>query len=100
MKAAVLHGPNDLRIEERPRPHASPGEVVVSVAASGLCSSDVHRIRTADVPSLPVVPGHEFSGVVVEMGDGADDLTGVRTMTFANGLFSINHQAFRSRTPR
>ena len=78
MKAAVLHGPNDLRLEDRPRPRPGPGEALVRVAASGLCSSDVHRIRTADVPNLPVVPGHEFSGVVVETGDGGDDLTGTR----------------------
>lgn len=82
MKAAVLHGPNDLRIEDRPRPRPGPGEALVRVVASGLCSSDVHRIRTADVPNLPVVPGHEFSGEVVETGDGADDLTGTRVAVY------------------
>lgn len=82
MKAAVLHGPNDLRVEDRPRPRPCPGEALVRVVASGVCSSDVYRIRTADVPNLPVVPGHEFSGVVVETGDGADDLTGTRVAVY------------------
>jgi len=82
MKAAVLHGPNDLRVEDRPRPRSGPGDVVVRVAASGVCSSDVHRIRTADVPNLPVVPGHEFAGVVVETGDGIEDLDGTRVAVY------------------
>ena len=82
MKAAVLHGPNDLRIEERPRPQPGPGEVLIRVAASGVCSSDVHRIQSADVPNLPVVPGHEFSGVVVKTGDGVEDLSGARVAVY------------------
>jgi L-iditol 2-dehydrogenase len=82
MKAAVLHGPNDLRIEERPRPRPSRGEVLVRVAASGVCSSDVHRIRAGDVPHLPVVPGHEFSGVVVEAGDDVKDIVGTRVAVY------------------
>jgi L-iditol 2-dehydrogenase len=82
MKAAVLYGPNDLRVEDRPRPRPGPGEALVRVVASGLCSSDVNRIRAADVPNLPLVPGHEFSGVVAEMGDGADNLTGTRVAVY------------------
>jgi len=54
----------------------------VRVAASGVCSSDVHRIRAADVPHVPVVPGHEFSGVVVEAGDDAKDIVGTRVAVY------------------
>jgi len=82
MKAVVLHGPNDLCVEDRPRPRPSRGEVLVQVAASGVCSSDVHRIRAGDVPHLPVVPGHEFSGKVVEAGDDLDGLIGKRVAVY------------------
>ena len=82
MKAAVLHGPNDLRVEDRPHPRPGPGEALVRVAASGVCSSDVHRIRVADVTHLPVVPGHEFAGTVVETGDAAENLNGTRVAVY------------------
>ena len=52
------------------------------MAASGVCSSDVHRIRAADVPRLPVVPGHEFSGTVAEAGDDLLDVVGTRVAVY------------------
>ena len=98
MKAAVLYGPEDLRVEERPRPEPGPGEVLVRVAASGICSSDVHRIRAADVPHLPVVPGHEFSGVVIETGDDVENLTGTRVAVYpllwCGSCPSCRHQTY------
>jgi L-iditol 2-dehydrogenase len=78
MKAAVLHGPNDLRIEERPRPRPGPGQVLVQVRASGVCNSDLHRVAAADVPKLPLVIGHEFAGRVAETGPGAQVAVGAR----------------------
>ncbi|HEX7125548.1 MAG TPA: alcohol dehydrogenase catalytic domain-containing protein [Thermodesulfobacteriota bacterium] len=70
-RAAVLYGPEDLRVVEVERPGAGPGEVVVRVMATALCGSDVHaylgrlpRIR------FPQILGHELAGVVVEAGAG------------------------------
>ncbi len=68
MRAAVYRSNRDVRIEERPRPAAGPGELVFRVEASGVCGSDVmewYRIRKA-----PVVLGHEVAGEVVEAGEG------------------------------
>ena len=68
MRAAVFVGPGEpLRIEDRQRPDAGPGEVVVCVAYCGICGSDLHATEANPVP-LPagVVLGHEFSGTVVE----------------------------------
>ena len=75
MRAAVLHAPGDVRIEERDRPSPGPREVLVEVTAVGVCGSDIHyyehgRIGSAIVKS-PMVLGHESAGHVVELGEGA-----------------------------
>ncbi len=72
-RAAVLHGPHDLRVEDRPMPAPGPGEVLVEVRAVGVCGSDVHYYehgRIGDfVVSEPLVLGHEAMGVVVGGGE-------------------------------
>ena len=77
MKAAVFHGPGDLRVAEMPRPQITDAEVLVQVAACALCGSDLrtyrHGARNID---KPVVLGHELSGTIVEVGAG---VTGYRT---------------------
>ena len=68
MRAAVYYGNRDIRVEERPAPHAGAGELVFRVMASGVCGSDVmewYRLAKA-----PVVLGHEVAGVVEEVGAG------------------------------
>ena len=74
MRAAVLRGVRDLFIEERPVPRANAGEVLVHVAAVGVCGSDVHYFehgRIGDfVVEAPMVLGHESSGVIVSVGEG------------------------------
>ena len=74
MIAAVLHGPHDLRIEQRPVPAPSEGEVLVRILSVGVCGSDVHYYehgRIADfVVRSPLVLGHESSGQIVEVGQG------------------------------
>ena len=68
MRVAVYYRNNDVRIEERPVPAISPGELLVKVLASGICGSDVmewYRIRKA-----PLVLGHEIAGEITAVGDG------------------------------
>jgi propanol-preferring alcohol dehydrogenase len=72
MKAAVLenyHQPLVVRDIDVPPP--GPGEVTVQVKACGLCQTDIH-ISEGKIPTvtLPLVPGHEFAGVVAEIGPG------------------------------
>ena len=88
MRAARYHGVRDIRIEELPDPTPEAGEVLVKVAHNGICGSDLHEYYSAPtfIPvdphpltgaHVPVVLGHEFSGTVVEVGDGVDpDLVG------------------------
>ncbi len=74
MTAAVLYAPRDLRIEQRPIPTPSEGEVLVRVLSVGVCGSDVHYYehgRIGDfVVRSPLVLGHESSGEIVDVGDG------------------------------
>lgn len=64
--------PGLLRLVDKPRPAAGPGDVVVAVAAAGVCGTDLH-ILDGDFPyEPPVTLGHEFAGTVVEVGEGVD----------------------------
>jgi len=78
MRAAVLRGVGDMVVEERPVPEAGPGEVLVRVAAVGVCGSDTHyyehgRIGRFVVDS-PLVLGHEAAGEVAALGPGVTSL--------------------------
>ena len=88
MKGAVYYGPRDLRIEDVPEPTPAPGQVLIEVARNGICGSDLHTYlgaskggATMHVPG--VVLGHEFAGVVTDVGDGVDDLAVGTTVAVA-----------------
>lgn len=70
MKAAVLHANEDIRYEEYPTPQTKPGTIMVRVRASGICGSDIPRVLHNGAHFFPIVLGHEFSGDVVEVGEG------------------------------
>ncbi|GAA4094798.1 2,3-butanediol dehydrogenase [Actinomadura miaoliensis] len=87
MKAARFHGRGDIRIDDVPEPRTLPGTVLVEVEWCGICGTDLHEylegpifVPPAGAPhpltgeTLPVTLGHEFAGVVREVGDGVDDL--------------------------
>ncbi len=72
MNAFVLHGRNDLRLEQRPVPDVASDSVLIRVVRAGICGSDMHYYgegRVGDfVPQMPFVLGHEISGEIVECG--------------------------------
>ena len=68
MKVAVLHGPEDLRLDETPKPEAGPGDIVIKVAAAGICGTDLHFRHMGPRFPEPMALGHEFAGEVVEAG--------------------------------
>ena len=77
MKAAVVHAFGEpLRIEEVPVPTPGPGQILVSIKASGVCHTDLHA---ADgdwpvKPTLPFIPGHEGVGFVAAAGSGVTNV--------------------------
>ena len=71
MKAAILHGPEDLRVQDVPEPAAGPGEVLVRVEAATTCGTDVKMWRRGH-PILPPYPapfGHEMAGIRADTGE-------------------------------
>lgn len=70
MKAAVLYGNEDIRYDDYETPVTGPGTVKVRIRATGICGSDVPRVLHQGAHFYPVVLGHEFSGDVVEVGEG------------------------------
>lgn len=83
MRAAVLHGVEDLRVEDVPEPVLRDGDVLVAVAYNGICGSDlglVHSFGVSEHPHPltgacgPQILGHEFSGVVHAVGADVTDI--------------------------
>ncbi len=107
MKAAVVCANEDVRYLDYEEPVPGPGEVKVKVAASGICGSDIPRVLQGGVHFYPIVLGHEFSGDVVEVGEGVtkvkvgDRVTGAPLLPCMkcddcqNGNFSLcKHYSF------
>lgn len=70
MKAAVVVANEDVQYLEIPEPEVKPGYVKIKVRYSGICGSDIPRALHNGVHFYPIVLGHEFSGDVVEIGEG------------------------------
>ena len=68
MKAAVITGIGNISVETVPDPICGPKDVILEVIASGICGTDLHILQGEFAPSLPIIPGHEFSGVITEIG--------------------------------
>jgi len=68
MRAVQYYSNDDVRVVELPQPSAGPGELLVRVAACGVCASDVMEWYMR--PRAPLFIGHEPSGTVVEVGEG------------------------------
>jgi len=74
MKAVVFEQPNEIVIADRPRPVPANDEVLVKVAACGICGTDLHILRGEFLAEYPLIPGHEFAGTVAQVGRAAGDL--------------------------
>ena len=75
MRAAVVHGADDIRIEEISTPVPSTGEVLVRVRGSGVCATDVKILGGNGLPKhLPTILGHEIAGTIEKIAPGVAGL--------------------------
>jgi propanol-preferring alcohol dehydrogenase len=77
MKAAVLKKIGlSLPLEERLVPDPKEDEILIKIAACGVCHSDLHTVDGdwTPLPTIPVIPGHEVTGHVAALGQGDKDL--------------------------
>lgn len=70
MKAWVLEKIGDISLKDVKKPVPGKNEVLIRVAAAGICGSDIPRIYETGAHRMPLIPGHEFSGVAAETGEG------------------------------
>ncbi len=77
MKAALIHSPRDVRVEEVGKPAIREDEILVKVKTCGICGTDVHMYKVGDasMTKKPVIPGHEFSGEIAEIGSTIEGLS-------------------------
>ena len=82
MRALVIEKPGDYSVQTIPDPTPGPGEVVVQVAAVGICGTDIHIVEGEFPPTpYPIVPGHEFCGEIVD-GPGTGEKVAVDPSLF------------------
>lgn len=83
MKALVLEDIGKIEYKDIPTPKPGKGEVLLKIKNCGICSSDRERIFKNGTHSFPMVPGHEFAGEIVGLGQGANpELLGKRAGVF------------------
>jgi (R,R)-butanediol dehydrogenase/meso-butanediol dehydrogenase/diacetyl reductase len=110
LKAALYYGKGDVRVEDVAEPEPGPGELMLEVHAVGICGTDldeyVHGPKSYAVSGHPVtghtgplIPGHEFSGRVVDVGPGVERFEiGALVATGAGISCGACYQCLRGRT--
>ncbi|MGC8880020.1 MAG: alcohol dehydrogenase catalytic domain-containing protein [Anaerolineae bacterium] len=73
MQAVVFTAPETTSFEQVPDPICQPDEVIVQVARTGICGTDVHIYHNEYMSDFPIIPGHEFGGTIVEVGKEVTD---------------------------
>jgi 2-desacetyl-2-hydroxyethyl bacteriochlorophyllide A dehydrogenase len=73
MKALVIHAPHQASVETVPYPVPGYGEITIQVKNCGICGTDYHIYEGDFLSPYPIIPGHEFSGVVHEVGEGVTE---------------------------
>jgi 2-desacetyl-2-hydroxyethyl bacteriochlorophyllide A dehydrogenase len=69
VEALKIITPNNLELIEIPVPEPKENEILIRVMASGICGTDIHIFRGEYMGDYPVIPGHEFSGIVERVGN-------------------------------
>ncbi len=72
MLACLINGQGHAEVKEVPTPRLQPGEVLIKLASAGICGTDIEKVHGAYGPGG--ILGHEVSGTIVSLGEGATDL--------------------------
>ncbi|MEV0566759.1 alcohol dehydrogenase catalytic domain-containing protein [Dactylosporangium sp. NPDC050588] len=94
MRATVLHGPRDVRVEDRPDPAVEqPTDAIIRLAAACVCGSDLWPYRGADTVSEPAPMGHEYVGVIEAVGTQESMLQAIRATRAGGhvGFVGVSH---------
>jgi len=75
MEAVVFQAPGKVKVEWVDDPMPGSDEVLISVKAAGLCGTDLHIYQGEFPASFPLIPGHEFAGEVISVGEGVTHIT-------------------------
>ena len=102
MRAVIMHGPGDVRVEEVPRPTiVEPTDAIIRVTAACVCGSDLWPYRGIEPLRRPTRMGHEYIGVVEEVGDAVNDIKVgdfvVGSFVASDGTCEICQAGFESR---
>ena len=93
MKAVLIERPHEVAYVDLDRPAAGVGEVVVRSHVAGVCRTDLEMLHGGLTDPrwvrFPLVPGHEWSGTIAELGEGVDDLA-VGDRVVCEGMIPCN----------
>jgi threonine dehydrogenase-like Zn-dependent dehydrogenase len=85
MRATVMYGPGDVRVEEREEPRiVEPTDAIIRLSATCICGSDLWPYRGLETPEWPMPMGHEYGGIVEEVGS---EVTTIKPGQFVVGSF-------------
>jgi threonine dehydrogenase-like Zn-dependent dehydrogenase len=88
MRGAVLYGPREVRIDDRPDPRiVDPTDAVIRLSATCICGSDLWPYRGLNAASEPAPMGHEYCGIVEEVGRA---VTSIKPGQFVIGSFAAS----------
>jgi L-iditol 2-dehydrogenase len=90
MRAAVYHGPNNLRTETVPVPRIGRHELLVKVATCGVCPTDIKKIQYGTVPP-PRIFGHETAGTIVQIGGRCSQLSTLNSQLKIGDRVALHH---------
>ena len=105
MRALRFYEPGNVAVVAAPDPHPGPGEVILKLHATGLCNSDVRVFLGEKKAAAGVIPGHEMTGEVAELGPGADPRLSLGEVVsvcpiVCCGSCAFCREGFRNRCPR
>ncbi len=90
MKAAVIDKPGKISVKNMPYPKPEKGEVTIQVKNCGICATDFHIYHGTFIGTYPIIPGHEISGIVAELGPDTSELEVGTRVTVDPGIYCGN----------